>query len=85
MALLPQQSSMPSGSLQANLLVSGIRPGQWAVAAWHDVLGRVTVFFRLNKNLQACKVRIGDLQARNERIEQYMAAHQPAHRIDWLR
>lgn len=74
-------------TLQATLLSQTVRPKEWALTMLADMVNRVTVFFRLQKNLQACKIRITDLQARNQRIEDYMAAHHPnkGQHINWLR
>lgn len=74
-------------TLQATMLSQTVRPKEWAMAMLAEVIGRVTVFFRLQKNLTACKVRITDLQARNQRIEDYMAAHKTrdGQKINWVR
>lgn len=74
-------------TLQATMLSQTVRPKEWALAMLAEVVNRVTVFFRLQKNLSACKVRITNLQARNQRIEDYMAAHhvKDGQRINWLR
>ena len=69
------------------MLGQTVRPKEWALMMLAEVVNRVTVFFRLQKNLTACKVRISHLQARNQRIEDYMAAHQTrdGQKINWVR
>lgn len=70
-----QQAYQQDDLLATALVSQAIQPGKLLHQLFNEFVDQLTVFFRLKTNLEAAKVKVATMQARNHAIEGFMNTH----------